>query len=195
MRRLFYSISYCRDDGGREVKKVVISYVLAKYPAIPGAYDQLAAGRISRREFLQFATLLGLSAGAAAIAAGCAAPASIVATESSPSAAIRRGGTFTRAMELRIDHPPVFPDQQRMWYAMSLNTDQPATTSPTYLPSGGKQADVKPTLFLKKASSNNMKSDRRGCDVNFEQWLNLDTGRRCSASYRIYRNAGCREGR
>ena len=44
------------------------------HPAIPGAYDQLAAGRISRREFMRFATLLGMSAGMASIAAACAAP-------------------------------------------------------------------------------------------------------------------------
>ncbi|MCB0172549.1 MAG: twin-arginine translocation signal domain-containing protein, partial [Anaerolineae bacterium] len=45
------------------------------HPAIPDAYQKLKQGRISRREFMRFATLLGLSAGAATIAAQCGAPA------------------------------------------------------------------------------------------------------------------------
>ena len=39
--------------------------------AIPNAYEQLEQGRISRREFMRFATLLGMSASVAAIAAAC----------------------------------------------------------------------------------------------------------------------------
>ncbi|RME44439.1 MAG: ABC transporter substrate-binding protein, partial [Caldilineae bacterium] len=43
------------------------------HPYIPEAYDLLNQGRISRREFLRTVTLLGMSAGAATIAAQCAA--------------------------------------------------------------------------------------------------------------------------
>ena len=41
------------------------------HPAIPNAYEQLEKGQISRREFMRFATLLGMSAGVATIAAAC----------------------------------------------------------------------------------------------------------------------------
>jgi len=44
----------------------------AIHPAIPAAYEQLEQGRISRREFLRFATLLGMSVGAATFVAACA---------------------------------------------------------------------------------------------------------------------------
>ena len=39
------------------------------HAAIPNAYDQLEQGRITRREFLRFSTLLGMSAGMATLAA------------------------------------------------------------------------------------------------------------------------------
>ena len=39
--------------------------------AIPEAYDQLEQGRISRREFMRFSTLLGMSAGVAYVASAC----------------------------------------------------------------------------------------------------------------------------
>ena len=45
------------------------------HPYIPEMYDQLKQGRVSRREFLRTATLLGMSAGAALIAAQCGTPA------------------------------------------------------------------------------------------------------------------------
>ncbi|HRV94301.1 MAG TPA: hypothetical protein P5526_19250, partial [Anaerolineae bacterium] len=45
------------------------------HPYLPQACQQLEQGRISRREFLRTATLLGLSAGTAMVAAGCGAAA------------------------------------------------------------------------------------------------------------------------
>jgi peptide/nickel transport system substrate-binding protein len=63
-------------------------------------FDQLSRGLIDRREFIRFATLLGVAAGAAYATAGIAAPA--MAAETLPFAAAdpgaRRGGT------LRIGH-------------------------------------------------------------------------------------------
>ena len=58
-----------------EKPKVSKKYMAQKHPAIPEAYEQLNQGRISRREFLRFSTLLGLSAGVAYSAAACASPA------------------------------------------------------------------------------------------------------------------------
>ena len=45
------------------------------HPQIPETYEMLRQGRISRREFMRTATLLGMTAGVATIAAACGAPA------------------------------------------------------------------------------------------------------------------------
>ena len=95
--------------------------------AIPNAYEQLEQGRISRREFMRFATLLGMSAGVATIAAACGSGGTTDEPEadsgdSSETAAetggstdsgsetavstIKRGGTLTKSMQLQLlDHP------------------------------------------------------------------------------------------
>ncbi len=87
----------------------------AIHPYIPVAYDQYSKGRMSRREFLRMATLLGMTAGAATFAAACggaatpapaapAAPAASEGGETSPG--IKRGGTWTASMQLQLlDHP------------------------------------------------------------------------------------------
>ena len=53
------------------------------HPYIPEMYDQLKQGRVSRREFLRVATLLGMGAGAAIVAAQCGSPAEPAAPASS----------------------------------------------------------------------------------------------------------------
>ncbi|WP_420630236.1 ABC transporter substrate-binding protein [Candidatus Leptofilum sp.] len=96
--------------------------------AIPNAYEQLEQGRISRREFIRFATLLGMSAGVATFAAACGGGAadepaadtddsddSDSSTDDSSTdsggeetavSSIKRGGTFTKSMQLQLlDHP------------------------------------------------------------------------------------------
>jgi peptide/nickel transport system substrate-binding protein len=88
------------------------------HPYIPEAYSLLEQNRISRREFMRMATLLGMSAGAATFAAACGAPAPTQApaasgggeaasgSEAAPSGGIKRGGTWTSAMQLQLlDHP------------------------------------------------------------------------------------------
>jgi peptide/nickel transport system substrate-binding protein len=90
------------------------------HPAIPNAYEQLEQGRISRREFMRFATLLGMSAGVATIAAACGspteeAPATETPTETGGSTdsgtqtaagGPKRGGTWRGSMNLQgLDHP------------------------------------------------------------------------------------------
>lgn len=85
------------------------------HPAVLDAQSSLAKGRVSRREFLRFATLLGASATTAYVLAACA-PSGGVATPAAGAAAgaaaavatgaIKRGGTWTSAMQLqKIDHP------------------------------------------------------------------------------------------
>ena len=99
------------------------------HPAIPNAYEQLEQGRISRREFMRFATLLGMSAGVATIAAACGGggtadePAADSGDSGDSDTAVdsgdstdsgsetaaggpKRGGTLTKSMQLQLlDHP------------------------------------------------------------------------------------------
>jgi peptide/nickel transport system substrate-binding protein len=58
-------------------KKPVVSekYMERIHPYIPEAYNKLKQGRVTRREFIRMATLLGMSASTALIAAQCGAPA------------------------------------------------------------------------------------------------------------------------
>src|SRR6185295_12651541 len=105
------------------------------HPYIPEAYDMLNTGRVSRREFLRMATLLGMSLGAATIAAQCGAPAPAQPAEApaasnteaaaaapteaaaavpatvavAAAGAIKRGGTLKVGIRVpAVDHPARF---------------------------------------------------------------------------------------
>lgn len=166
----------------------------AAHPAIPDIYEKYAQGRISRREFLRFSTLLGLSAGMAYFAAACGAPPTeekVVVTEApAPTATevvsrIKRGGTFTRAMELQqIDHPARFSwvnqanvTRQVAEYLTETGPDN--ITRPLLLERWEADADVKEwTLYLREGVTFNNGDEMTADDVmfNFEQWLDPDIG-------------------
>ena len=157
------------------------------HPAIPAAYDQYRQGRISRREFLRFSTLLGLSAGAAMVAASCASPATeapAVVTEA-VTGGIKRGGTFTRAMELQqIDHPARFSWVQQANVVRQVaeyltETGPDNITRPMLLEKWEASEDVKTwTLYLRQGVKFNNGDELTADDVmfNFAEWLNPDTG-------------------
>ena len=85
------------------------------HPAVLDAASDLRKGKVSRREFLRFATLLGASVPVAYTLAACgapseapaAAPADEAGSEAAPvPGAVVRGGTWTAAMQLQLlDHP------------------------------------------------------------------------------------------
>ncbi len=105
------------------------------HPWVPELQDQLRQGKISRREFLRYATLLGVSVSGATVLAACGAqptpaptaapaaaaptavpvaaatavpPTAVAVATAAPAAAAGplRGGTFTIASRVqRIDHP------------------------------------------------------------------------------------------
>jgi len=104
---------------------------------LPTVFDRLRQGRITRRDFMRTATLLGLSAGVATVAAGCgggaapessgggaAAPAEESAPEeaaapteeaapaeeaAAPAGGPKRGGTLTVGTQVvAVDHPARF---------------------------------------------------------------------------------------
>jgi peptide/nickel transport system substrate-binding protein len=169
------------------VKKPSVSkkYMAHKHPAIPEAYNQLAQGRITRSEFLRFSTLLGLSAGVAYIAAACAAPPEEAAQPGAPSGEIKRGGTFTRAMELQqIDHPARFSWVQQANVVRQVaeyltETGSDNITRPMLLEKWEASEDLKTwTLSLNKGVKFNNGDEFTADDVifNFNEWLNPDVG-------------------
>ncbi len=166
------------------------------HPYIPEMYNQYLQGRVSRREFLRMATLLGMSAGAAMVAAQCnvpvqpAAPAPAQqpaeAEQPAPAAgAIKRGGTFTKAMELQlIDHPARFSWVQQANVVRQVaeyltETGPDNITRPFLLESWEASEDVKTwTLKLRQGVKFNNGDELTADDVmfTFSEWLNPDVG-------------------
>ncbi|MEM9772950.1 MAG: ABC transporter substrate-binding protein [Chloroflexota bacterium] len=172
------------------------------HPRIPDAFNALKEGRISRREFIRFATLLGMSA---ALATACSTPAPVVeeAPEVVEEAAeeveevveeemeemaemgISRGGTLTIGAELQlIDHPA------RLSWIEGANvvrqvaeyltfTDPDNVTTPWLLESWEANADVSEwTLNLRQGIMFNNGDEMTADDImfNFGQWLDPEVG-------------------
>jgi peptide/nickel transport system substrate-binding protein len=160
------------------------------HPQIPEAYDQMLQGRISRREFLHLSTLLGMSA----VAAACAGPATepppvdtpaVEPTQPPAEPTIKRGGTFTRAMELQmIDHPARFSWVQQANVVAQVaeyltQTGPDNITRPYLLESWEASDDVKTwTLNLRRGVKFNNGDEFTADDVmfNFSQWLDTEVG-------------------
>jgi peptide/nickel transport system substrate-binding protein len=162
------------------------------HPYIPEAHDLFTQGRISRRDFLRMSTLLGLSAGAALVAAQCGAPSqpaapaggeeeAAPAEEEAPAAGgIKRGGTLTIGMQLqKITHPAQFSWVQQANVARQVadyltETGPDNITRPYLLESWEASDDVKTwTLKLRQGIKFNNGDELTADDVifNFGQWL------------------------
>jgi peptide/nickel transport system substrate-binding protein len=166
-------------------KRISKKQMARVHPAIPEAYNQLEQGRISRREFLRFSTLLGLSAGVAYVAAACGTPTEEAAQPGAPAGAVKRGGTFTRAMELQqIDHPARFSWVQQANVSRQVGeylteTGPDNITRPLLLEKWEASDDLKTwTLFLNKGVKFNNGDELTADDVmfNFSEWLDPDIG-------------------
>lgn len=169
------------------------------HPAIPDAYEKLEQGRISRREFMRFATLLGMSAATASIAAACAAPStntggqaaatSAPAATEAPAEAVasgpKRGGKITKSMQLQLlDHPARLSwveganvVRQISEYLTETGSDN--ITRPYLLDRWEASEDVKTwDLYLKQGVTFNNGDTLTADDVmfTFGQWLNPDVG-------------------
>ncbi len=174
------------------------------HAAIPYLQDQLQKGKLSRREFIRYATLLGMSLSAATVAAQCAAPATEAPAPAAPAtqapateapaptdtpvpapAGPKRGGTITIATRVpRVDHPARFSwiegvNQFRQVCEYLTFTGYDNITIPWLLEKWEANADVDEwTLFLKKGIKFNDGQELTADDVifNFEQWLDEDIG-------------------
>ena len=160
--------------------KVSIEEMGKVHPLIPEFFHQFTEGKISRRDFLRGATLLGLSSTLAACAAPGTEPVAPVSTGE-----IVRGGTLRSAMELQlIDHPA------RISWTQSSNVlrqicDYLTITGPDnitrpYLLENWQASDdlMTWTLNLRKGVKFNNGDELTTDDVifTFGEWLNPDVG-------------------
>jgi peptide/nickel transport system substrate-binding protein len=165
---------------------------------IPELKDLYQRGRITRREFLRNATLLGMSfAGASALLAACgqapeptAPPAAEegeapAATEAPPAGGPVRGGTYTSSTQLQLlDHPARLSWVQganivRQVGEYLTETGPDNITRPYLLDRWEASEDVKTwDLYLKKGITFNNGDELTADDVMFTlgEWLNPDVG-------------------
>ena len=169
-------------------KPVITKYDMEKiHPAIPDAYQKFEEGRISRREFLRFSTLLGMSAAAAQFLAACSTPTEEAAPveEAAPTGGIKRGGTWTSSMQLQLlDHPARLSwveganiVRQICEYLTQTGTDN--ITRPYLLEKWEASDDVKTwDLYLRQGIKFNNGDELSADDVlfTFGEWLNPDVG-------------------
>lgn len=176
------------------------------HPYIPELHDLYVQGKVSRREFLRYATLLGMSATAATALAACggaATPAPAVATTApavattAPAVATlaptvapmvmgpKRGGKVTIATRVqRVDHPARMSwheaaDQFKNVCEYLTYTQPDGITVPWLLEKWSASDDVKTwTLNVRKGVKFNDGADFTADDVvfNFQQWLDEAIG-------------------
>jgi len=153
------------------------------HPAIPGAFDQFKRGKITRRDFLRFATLLGMSAG---LAYACSGPTeNETEGDTAATSGIKRGGVWKSSMQLQLlDHPARLSwveganiVRQICEYLTETGPDN--ITRPYLLDRWEASEDVKTwDLYLKEGIKFNNGDDFTTDDVmfTFGEWLNPDVG-------------------
>ena len=149
------------------------------HPAVFGLKDDLEKGKLTRREFLRYATLLGISAAAASQMAGLTWPREVFADR------IKRGGTLRVSGALqKVTHPAQFswvvPSNQLRQVAEYLTyTDGNNVTHPYLLENWKASDDLKTwTLNMRQGIKFNNGDEFTADDVIFtlNQWLSKDVG-------------------
>ncbi len=170
------------------------------HKAVPDMHSQYLRGKMSRREFIRYATLLGTSLATAQALAACAPPATQappaateaprpadtpVPTAAPAAAGPKRGGTMTIATRVpRIDHPARLSwiegvNQFRQVCEYLTYTGYDNVTVPWLLEKWEANETVDEwTLFLKQGIKFNDGQELTADDVifNLEQWLDEDIG-------------------
>ncbi|MCF8040124.1 MAG: ABC transporter substrate-binding protein [Desulfohalobiaceae bacterium] len=148
----------------------------------PGIYDlksQLDSGKISRREFIRYAALIGVSVTAATQMAGLTWPGKAFAGE------VKRGGTMkVSAPVQKVTHPAQFswivPSNQMRQVAEYLTfTDANNVTHPYLLKNWEASDDLMTwTLNMRQGIMFNNGDEFTSDDVIFtmQQWLDEDVG-------------------
>ena len=149
------------------------------HPAIYDLKEDMDKGKVTRREFLRYATLLGMSAAAASQMAGFVWPRKVFAAKP------QRGGTLRISGQVhKITHPAQFswvaPSQVTRQVAEYLAwTDGKNITHPYLLKNWEVSQDLKTwTLNLRQGIKHNNGDLFTADDVvfTFNQWLNKDVG-------------------
>jgi peptide/nickel transport system substrate-binding protein len=161
------------------------------HPGVPYLQEQLRKGKISRREFIRYAVLLGTSLATASTLAAMPQPdtdvLSTISAKPAPRKAVTpvRGGTLKIASRVhKVTHPAQFswvaPSNQLRQVAEYLTqTDENNITHPLLLEKWEASEDLKTwTLYLRKGIKHNNGDEFNADDVvfTFGQWLNEDVG-------------------
>lgn len=170
------------------------------HPYIPELKEQYRTGRITRREFLRMATLLGMSLASANLFLASCRPTPTAAPTGAPTQAPsrpteaptagptgmpKRGGTMTIASRVpRVDHPARFSwiegvNQFRQVCEYLTYTDYDNITHPWLLERWEANEDVTVwTLYVRKGIKFNNGQELTADDVifNFQQWLDPNIG-------------------
>jgi len=169
------------------------------HPLIKDAQNKYRQGTISRRDFLKFSTLLGVSLGTASALAACGAetptatplsPTSVPEVSTAPEAtatsapSIIRGGTLNVACRIeRVTDPAQFSlvSASHPWrhvFEYLTHTDPQGITHPYLLDNWTASDDLLTwTLKLKQGIKFNNGKDLTADDVvfNIKRWLDPDT--------------------
>jgi peptide/nickel transport system substrate-binding protein len=149
------------------------------HPAVKDLLHDMENGKLSRREFLRYATLLGVSAAAASQMAGLIWPRKAFAAKP------QRGGTLKVSSQVhKITHPAQFswvaPSQVARQVGEYLTwTDGKNISHPYLLKNWVVSDDLKTwTLNLRKGVKWNNGDEFTSDDVvfTFNQWMNKDVG-------------------
>ncbi len=153
------------------------------HPAIFDLQRSLHQGKLSRREFLRWATLLGASVATAGTLAGCN-PWQTASLASAPEP-IKRGGVMKIGTAIQpVDHPARLSwiegaNQLRQVAEYLTETGPDNITRPWLLERWEADEAVKTwTLYLRRGITFNDGNELTAADVifNFEQWLDPNVG-------------------
>ena len=147
------------------------------HPAVQDLKNQLDKGKITRRQFMRYAALLGLSTAAAGQMIGLLWP------QKTGAAAVKRGGTLKISQQIqKIDHPARFSwlqpsNSMRMVFEYMTLTGPDNITRPYLCESWSASDDLKTWTFNVRQGvtfNNGDPFTADDCIFTINQWLDKD---------------------